>query len=215
VLAQSVGILKAAQAAAAAAANTSTQTLQGLPALVTNATGSVSSPLLPSVVSPRGLSSINTSTMSLAPTTTYVVVGGQSPRHPSSRDAYVAAVVQDVQGKSQHITVPASAICTGGPSVVLAASTGVPVTTTAQQQVMQSTLIGTQTAPLTGSVAGNLAVISGFTAGTAFPNMGLSSMPNLTAQGGLTSFANSSQTANAGVPSIRFVPHLQQVLKQQ
>ena len=140
----------------------------------------------------------------------YVVVGGQSPRHPSSSDAYVTAVVQDVQGKAQHVTVPASAICTGGPSVVLAASTAVPVTTTVQQQVLQSALTGTQT----GSLAGNLAVVSGLTAGTAFPSMGVTSMPNLNAQG-IASFANSSHTAGAGVTNISFGPHLHQVLKQQ
>ena len=64
---------------------------------------------------------------SLSPATTYVVVSGTSPqRGVSSSDKYVAAVVQDAQGNSQHVTVAASAISTGGPSYVLPTTLAVP-----------------------------------------------------------------------------------------
>ena len=60
--------------------------------------------------------------------TTYVVVSGTSPKRAASpSDKYVAAVVQDAQGNSQHVTVPASAISTGGPSYVLPATSTIPV----------------------------------------------------------------------------------------
>ena len=64
---------------------------------------------------------------SLSPATTYVVVSGSSPKRAiSSSDQYVAAVVQDAQGNSQHVTVAASAISTGGPSYVLPTTLAVP-----------------------------------------------------------------------------------------
>lgn len=66
---------------------------------------------------------------SLSPATTYVVVSGTSPtRAVSPSDKYVAAVVQDAQGNSQHVTVAASAISTGGPSYVLPTTLAVPFT---------------------------------------------------------------------------------------
>lgn len=64
---------------------------------------------------------------SLSPATTYVVVSGTSPKRVGSpSDKYVAAVVQDAQGNSQHVTVAASAISTGGPSYVLPTTLAVP-----------------------------------------------------------------------------------------
>ncbi|DBA97261.1 TPA: hypothetical protein ACH3X1_015008 [Trebouxia sp. C0004] len=66
---------------------------------------------------------------SLSPATTYVVVSGNSPKHSAGpSDKYVAAVVQDAQGNSQHVTVAASAISTGGPSYVLPTTLAVPFT---------------------------------------------------------------------------------------
>ena len=66
---------------------------------------------------------------SLQAPTTYVVVSGNSPKRAASpSDKYVAAVVQDAQGNSQHVTVAASAISTGGPSYVLPATSTIPVT---------------------------------------------------------------------------------------
>ena len=63
----------------------------------------------------------------LSPATTYVVVSGTSPKRAvSPSDKYVAAVVQDAQGNSQHVTVAASAISTGGPSYVLPTTLAVP-----------------------------------------------------------------------------------------
>lgn len=59
--------------------------------------------------------------------TTYVVVSDSPKRAASATDKYVAAVVQDAQGNSQHVTVPASAISTGGPSYVLPATSTIPV----------------------------------------------------------------------------------------
>lgn len=67
------------------------------------------------------------SSSSLSPATTYVVVSGSSPKRAvSPSDKYVAAVVQDAQGISQHVTVAASAISTGGPSYVLPTTLAVP-----------------------------------------------------------------------------------------
>ena len=64
---------------------------------------------------------------SLPPATAYVVVSGTSPKRAlSPSDKYVAAVVQDAQGNSQHVTVAASAISTGGPSYVLPTTLAVP-----------------------------------------------------------------------------------------
>lgn len=64
---------------------------------------------------------------SLPQATTYVVVSGNSPKRAASpSDKYVAALVQDAQGNSQRVTVPASAISTGGPSYVLPATTAIP-----------------------------------------------------------------------------------------
>ena len=66
---------------------------------------------------------------SLSPATSYVVVSGSSPKRAvSPSDKYVAAVVQDAQGNSQHVTVAASAISTGGPSYVLPTTLAVPFT---------------------------------------------------------------------------------------
>ncbi|KAA6427556.1 MAG: hypothetical protein FRX49_02219 [Trebouxia sp. A1-2] len=66
---------------------------------------------------------------SLSPATTYVVVSGNSPKRSAGpSDKYVAAVVQDAQGNSQHVTVAASAISTGGPSYVLPTTLAVPFT---------------------------------------------------------------------------------------
>lgn len=66
---------------------------------------------------------------SLSPATTYVVVSGNSPKCSAGpSDKYVAAVVQDAQGNSQHVTVAASAISTGGPSYVLPTTLAVPFT---------------------------------------------------------------------------------------
>lgn len=66
---------------------------------------------------------------SLSPATAYVVVSGSSPKRAvSPSDRYVAAVVQDAQGISQHVTVAASAISTGGPSYVLPTTLAVPFT---------------------------------------------------------------------------------------
>lgn len=66
---------------------------------------------------------------SLSPATTYVVVSGTSPKQSAGPcDKYVAAVVQDAQGNSQHVTVAASAISTGGPSYVLPTTLAVPFT---------------------------------------------------------------------------------------
>ncbi|KAL3133083.1 hypothetical protein ABBQ38_006985 [Trebouxia sp. C0009 RCD-2024] len=64
---------------------------------------------------------------SLSPAAAYVVVSGTSPKRAvSPTDQYVAAVVQDAQGNSQHVTVAASAISTGGPSYVLPTTLAVP-----------------------------------------------------------------------------------------
>lgn len=64
---------------------------------------------------------------SLSPAAAYVVVSGSSPKRAvSPTDKYVAAVVQDAQGNSQHVTVAASAISTGGPSYVLPTTLAVP-----------------------------------------------------------------------------------------
>lgn len=66
---------------------------------------------------------------SVSPATTYVVVSGNSPKRSAGpADKYVAAVVQDAQGNSQHVTVAASAISTGGPSYVLPTTLAVPFT---------------------------------------------------------------------------------------
>ena len=64
---------------------------------------------------------------SLSPANAYVIVSGTSPKRAvSPSDKYVAAVVQDAQGNSQHVTVAASAISTGGPSYVLPTTLAVP-----------------------------------------------------------------------------------------
>lgn len=90
----------------------------------------ISPPVIQSSITPfttYGYPSGYASASSLSPATAYVVVSGTSPKRAlSPSDKYVAAVVQDAQGNSQHVTVAASAISTGGPSYVLPTTLAVP-----------------------------------------------------------------------------------------
>lgn len=140
--------------------------------------------------------------------TTYVVVSGTSPKRAASpSDKYVAAVVQDAQGNSQRVTVPASAISTGGPSYVLPATTAIPTHpmtsfigpqnvfgTAPQHSYLQANPFAQ---PLAGMPMGSMLGVSG-----VWPSMGL----NLPTPFGMTQPAlNAVQIPAPLLPSMHVV----------
>ena len=157
---------------------------------------------------------------SLSPATNYVVVSGNSPKRSAGpSDKYVAAVVQDAQGNSQHVTVAASAISTGGPSYVLPTTLAVPFTPlNPMANPMAHSLAATQQTIAFGGTAQHV-----LTPGVTYAHsmaglgpMGLGSAGGLSAMGlGLSSHFGMTQAGYNILPRVPFtmapsmVPSLQ------
>ena len=138
---------------------------------------------------------------SLSPAAAYVVVSGSPRGSAGPADKYVAAVVQDAQGHSQHVTVAASAISTGGPSYVLPTTLALPLTPMANPMVnsMANPMATHQTLAFGNSAQHILSPAVAFTQNmTGLGHMGCLGPPGILPAMGLGMSSNFGLTSQAG-----------------